>query len=137
MSPAPSEGDDDIHSWVGIIMYLPDEATRGAITKRFWEYNGMCRERLWSKFGAHQHWAKIELPDDAAAATTVRRRLAERFVDALSARGARSTRTTSSPTTSSTASATRASVRSAEGGVSFGESRLLLTKRVATLSRSH
>ena len=84
MSPAHSEGDDDIHSWVGIIMYLPDEATRGAITQRFWEYNGMCRERLWSKFGAHQHWAKIELPDDAAAAAAVRRRLAERFpVDAF------------------------------------------------------
>ena len=61
-----------------------DEATRGAITQRFWEYNGMCRERLWSKFGAHQHWAKIELPDDAAAAAAVRRRLAERFpVDAF------------------------------------------------------
>ena len=64
--------------------YLPDESTREAITARFWEYNGMCRKQLWSKFGAHQHWAKIELPDDAAAAAAVRRRLAERFpVDAF------------------------------------------------------
>ena len=79
MSPAHSEGDDDIHSWVGIIMYLPDEATRGAITQRFWEYNGMCRERLWSKFGAHQHWAKIEPPDDEAELARVCRRLDERY----------------------------------------------------------
>lgn len=62
-------------------MYLPtqEEGQRGAITRRFWEYNQLCRERLWSKFGCHQHWAKIELPDDEAGVQAMRRRLAERF----------------------------------------------------------
>jgi len=81
MSPAHSEGDHDLHSWVGIIMYLPtaDDEQRAAITKRFWEYNALCRERLWPKFGCHQHWAKIELPDDEAELQRMRKRLAERF----------------------------------------------------------
>ena len=48
-------------------MYLPTEeaSVRDAITRRFWEYNAMCRRELWSKYDAHQHWAKIEMPDDA------------------------------------------------------------------------
>ena len=81
MSPAHSAGEDDLHSWVGIIMYLPtqEEEQRTAITKRFWEYNQLCREKLWSKFGCHQHWAKIELPDDEEGIRAMRRRLAERF----------------------------------------------------------
>lgn len=37
---------------------------RDAITRRFWEYNGMCRRELWPKYDAHQHWAKIEMPED-------------------------------------------------------------------------
>ena len=119
MSPAHSEGDDDIHSWVGIIMYLPDEATRGAITQQFWEYNGMCRERLWSKFGAPSTGRRSNCPTttpppppSAAASPSASPSTPS------TARGARSTRTTSSPTTSSTASsATRARrrTRSAEG----------------------
>lgn len=81
MSPAHSSGHDDLHSWVGIIMYLPtqDDEQRTAITQRFWEYNQLCREKLWSKFGCHQHWAKIELPDDEEGIRRMRRRLAERF----------------------------------------------------------
>ena len=45
MSPAYSAGADDLHSWVGIIMYLPSEAEpRAAITERFWgDYNRMCK----------------------------------------------------------------------------------------------
>mmetsp|Transcript_15042 Transcript_15042/g.34489 ORF Transcript_15042/g.34489 Transcript_15042/m.34489 type:complete len:96 (-) Transcript_15042:80-367(-) len=45
MSPAHSRGEDDLHSWVGIIMYLPDddEEQRAAITARFWgEYNRLA-----------------------------------------------------------------------------------------------
>eukprot|EP00965_Chrysotila_dentata_P028548 948349-Pleurochrysis_carterae.AAC.1 len=50
MSPAHSPSPDDLHSWVGIIMYLPEEEVqREAITKTFWEYNAMCRDNLWSK----------------------------------------------------------------------------------------
>ena len=85
LSPAHSAGGDDLHCWVGIIMYLPDddlEARRGVreqITRRFFEYNDLCRHQLWQRYGAHQHWAKIELPDDGADADVVRRRLRERF----------------------------------------------------------
>jgi len=80
MSPAHSPSPDDLHSWVGIIMYLPEEEVqREAITKTFWEYNAMCRDNLWSKYGAHQHWAKIELPESESERAWVKRRLRERF----------------------------------------------------------
>ena len=59
---------------------------RARITKRFWEYNDLCRHRLWQPYGAHQHWAKIELPDDAADVEVVRHRLRARFpIDELNA----------------------------------------------------
>uniref|UniRef100_A0A7S2IF32 FAD-binding PCMH-type domain-containing protein n=1 Tax=Haptolina brevifila TaxID=156173 RepID=A0A7S2IF32_9EUKA len=86
MSPAYSHKPDDIFSWVGIIMYLPtQEATeRDAITKRFWEYNALCRKHLWPMYGAHQHWAKIEIPDREEDLRRIRMRLADRFaVEAL------------------------------------------------------
>ena len=81
MSPAHSDDADGLFSWVGIIMYLPTQeaAQREAITARFWEYNALCRAALWPRYGAHQHWAKIELPASAAELETMRGRLAERF----------------------------------------------------------
>jgi len=81
MSPAHSERPDDLFTWVGIIMYLPtqEKEQRDAITQRFWDYNAHCRRKLWSKFGAHQHWAKIEIPDSVDELQWVRARLAERF----------------------------------------------------------
>jgi len=82
MSPAHSKGEDDIHSWVGIIMYLPTEGEeqRAAITETFWgEYNKMCREKLWPKYDCHQHWAKIELPSSQAELEAMRSRLADRY----------------------------------------------------------
>merc|ERR1712023_346710 len=49
MSPAHSQSADDIFCWVGIIMYLPTQVKeeRDAITKRFWQYNKLCRDNLW------------------------------------------------------------------------------------------
>jgi len=81
MSPAHSERPDDLFTWVGIIMYLPtqEKEQRDAITQRFWDYNAHCRRKLWSKFGAHQHWAKIEIPESPDELRWVRARLAERF----------------------------------------------------------
>lgn len=81
MSPAHSEQADDIFSWVGIIMYLPtqDAEQREAITRRFAQYNALCRDKLWPVYGAHQHWAKIEMPESADELTHLRRRLAARF----------------------------------------------------------
>jgi len=81
MSPASSEGDEDLHSWVGIIMYLPtqEQQARDEITAKFWEYNDMCRRLLWPKYNCHQHWAKIEIPDAPDQVAAVRQRLRERF----------------------------------------------------------
>jgi L-galactono-1,4-lactone dehydrogenase len=82
MSPAHSEGADDLHSWVGIIMYMPtdDAPQRQAITEAFARYNDAVRWRLWPKYGCHQHWAKVELPATGAAdAARAKARLHERF----------------------------------------------------------
>jgi len=81
MSPAFSARADDLYSWVGIIMYLPSEepSVRDAITDKFWQYNDMCRRALWTKYGCHQHWAKIEVPDEPEQLDMVRRRLRERY----------------------------------------------------------
>ncbi|KAJ1473245.1 hypothetical protein T484DRAFT_1637252, partial [Baffinella frigidus] len=82
MSPAHSERGDDLFSWVGIIMYLPeaeeDQHLRPKITKAFKAYKESCRMGLWPTFGAHEHWAKIEDPDGEVL-EALQARLAERF----------------------------------------------------------
>lgn len=80
MSPA-SGTSDTIHSWVGIIMYLSDDDAeqRRAITAAFDAYKRRCERQLWPRFGAVEHWAKIELPTDDTHANHVRARLANRF----------------------------------------------------------
>jgi L-galactono-1,4-lactone dehydrogenase len=62
MSPAHSSNLSDIHSWVGIIMYLPtdDAATRAEITAAFERYTFMCEQKLMPKYDAKWHWAKLE-----------------------------------------------------------------------------
>ena len=63
MSPAHGPP-DGLHSWVGIIMYLPtdDEAQRRDITDRFTrEYCELMRS-IGSPFNATSHWAKLERP---------------------------------------------------------------------------
>jgi len=47
-------------------MYLPtqDQEQRNQITSAFKAFEGMCRKELWPKYGAAQHWAKIELVPD-------------------------------------------------------------------------
>ena len=62
MSPAHSSVLSDVHSWVGIIMYLPfeDPEKRAAVEKAFKEYAALCEEHLLPKYGAKWHWAKLE-----------------------------------------------------------------------------
>ena len=85
MSPASSRRRDDqsldLFSWVGIIMYLPtdDPVQRQAITDAFSHYKRRCEDLLWPRYGAVEHWAKIELPTDLSHAARVRSRLANRF----------------------------------------------------------
>ena len=83
MSPAYSENADSIFSWVGGIMYMPDDESRTDVTARFRDYTRIMN-KLSEKFGAHAHWAKIELPrtnraDSMLQVTRLRRRLRERF----------------------------------------------------------
>jgi L-galactono-1,4-lactone dehydrogenase len=64
LSPAYSKDPDTLFSWVGIIMYLPeyDNTRRPKVTEKFEEYTRMCRDHLWTPFGAKEHWAKLEYP---------------------------------------------------------------------------
>ena len=81
MSPAHSVNPRDVHSWVGIIMYLPtdDSATRAAITDAFREYAELCERELLPKYGAKWHWAKLELGDDPQRQQWVQQYLRERY----------------------------------------------------------
>uniref|UniRef100_UPI00315B4042 L-galactono-1,4-lactone dehydrogenase n=1 Tax=synthetic construct TaxID=32630 RepID=UPI00315B4042 len=81
MSPAYSPSPDSVFSWVNIIMYLPteDEEQRKAITEAFRQYRKLCETRLWDKYGAAEHWAKIEVPEDPEELEALRERLRKRY----------------------------------------------------------
>ncbi|KAL9237925.1 hypothetical protein vseg_012418 [Gypsophila vaccaria] len=85
MSPAYSSGEDDIFSWVGIIMYLPtsDARQRKQITEEFFHYRFLTQTKLWDSYTAYEHWAKIEIPKDKDELVDLQARLRKRFpVDA-------------------------------------------------------
>ena len=81
MSPAHSANPADVHSWVGIIMYLPteDPATRDAIAAAFREYAALCERSLLPKYGAKWHWAKLEPGSDPARQRWVQSHLATHY----------------------------------------------------------
>ena len=61
---SPAFGDkDSLHSWVGIIMYLPtyDENMRDAITNSFTKYGERMRDAFADEYSLKTHWAKIEI----------------------------------------------------------------------------
>jgi L-galactono-1,4-lactone dehydrogenase len=62
-------------------MYLPTSEVeqRAAITKSFFDYREAAQRQLWDKFGAHEHWAKIEVPTDEESLRWVQERLRKRF----------------------------------------------------------
>ncbi|CAG7869832.1 unnamed protein product [Brassica rapa] len=86
MSPAFSTAEDDIFSWVGIIMYLPtaDPRQRKDITDEFFHYRHLTQAKLWDQYSAYEHWAKIEqIPKDKEELEALQERLRKRFpVDA-------------------------------------------------------
>ncbi|KAG8372054.1 hypothetical protein BUALT_Bualt12G0026700 [Buddleja alternifolia] len=85
MSPAYSSSQDDIFSWVGIIMYLPtmDARQRKEITEEFFHYRLLTQKNLWDQYSAYEHWAKIEVPKDKDELAALQARLRKRFpVDA-------------------------------------------------------
>ncbi|EOY09063.1 FAD linked oxidase [Theobroma cacao] len=81
MSPASSSAEDDIFSWVGIIMYLPsmDARQRKEITEEFFHYRHLTQAQLWDKYAAYEHWAKIEVPKDKEELEALQARLKNRF----------------------------------------------------------
>lgn len=81
MSPAHSSNPRDVHSWVGVIMYLPtdDAAKRASITAAFKEYAELCERELLPKYGAKWHWAKLELGDDPQRLRWVQQYLRDRY----------------------------------------------------------
>ena len=70
-----------LHSWIGIIMYLPgdDADERDAITAAFEAYAARETEALGEKFQIRTHWAKIELPGDPEARVAARRAVESRY----------------------------------------------------------
>jgi L-galactono-1,4-lactone dehydrogenase len=83
MSPCAGPA-DSLHSWVGIIMYLPEdpdkEALRDDVTHAFiHKYKRMVEQQLLSKYDAAEHWAKIEVPEDPKDLQATRARLHKRY----------------------------------------------------------
>ena len=80
MSPAAGSA-QSLHSWVGIIMYLPTtvESEREAITQAFTRYGEQEFDKLGDKYKLRTHWAKIELPEDANRLATLRRQIREHY----------------------------------------------------------
>ncbi|KAL2501812.1 L-galactono-1 [Forsythia ovata] len=81
MSPAYSSSEDDIFSWVGIIMYLPtmEARQRKQITEEFFHYRQLAQKKLWDKYSAYEHWAKIEVPKDKDELAALQARLRKRY----------------------------------------------------------
>jgi L-galactono-1,4-lactone dehydrogenase len=80
MSPAAGPP-GALFSWVGVIMYLPPDApTRDAVTASFKRYAAVVERELMPRFGAVEHWAKLEVPEgDPEAVERLRARLAARY----------------------------------------------------------
>lgn len=81
LSPVASKNPSDLHSWIGIIMYIPTEVPteRQAITDRFMKFGRMMEKKMMAKYGATWHWAKLEVPEDAAERSWVQGMIAKRF----------------------------------------------------------
>ena len=58
---------------------------RAASRAREPRYKRAAEARLWQRYGAVEHWAKVERPRDADEAERVRARLRRRFGDDLDA----------------------------------------------------
>jgi len=74
---------ESLFSWVGIIMYLPEEegkeALREDVTRAFVEYKRLAEQRMLPRYNAVEHWAKIEIPQDERELRATRARLHARY----------------------------------------------------------
>jgi len=84
LSPA-SGPPGSVHSWVGVIMYLPHEQeARDKVTAAFRQYSQMVQDKLMPRYNAVWHWAKLEppvpgSPGAEAELGRIRKRLAARY----------------------------------------------------------
>ncbi|KAI9918213.1 hypothetical protein PsorP6_011309 [Peronosclerospora sorghi] len=80
MSPASASNPNQIFSWVGIILYLPtaEKKVRQSIKNCFQEFSAVFRDFM-KPFGAMEHWAKIEWPENADERQVMRNRLMKRY----------------------------------------------------------
>lgn len=78
---SPANGESGYICWVGIINYLPDVPGDGDkdITEAFTKYRKSCERRMWSSFGAVEHWAKTEIPGDIEDLELLRQRVRSRY----------------------------------------------------------
>jgi L-galactono-1,4-lactone dehydrogenase len=78
---SPSHGaPGELFSWVGLIMYLPEDAAqRRQVTEAFGRYRRLVERELMGRYRAVEHWAKIEAPLEAAELAAARARLAARY----------------------------------------------------------
>ncbi|KAG1665934.1 hypothetical protein FOA52_004524 [Chlamydomonas sp. UWO 241] len=77
MSPAAGPP-GSVHSWVGVIQYLPDDPEqRAQVTQAFKSYATIVHEKLMPRFNATWHWAKLE--PEWMAPSVLAKRLAARF----------------------------------------------------------
>ena len=92
-SPASAS---ELHSWLGIIMYLPPSdaggetrahapSRREAVAAAFEAYKRGLGEAVFARVGAREHWAKIEVPKGEAELMALRRRLAASYGEGLQA----------------------------------------------------
>lgn len=78
---SPAHGAGGVHSWVGVIMYLPaGQSAEGLaeITRKFEDYVDVLRP-VFERYGAVPHWAKIEPRRDAAGLEAQREMLRRRY----------------------------------------------------------
>jgi L-galactono-1,4-lactone dehydrogenase len=94
MSPVHSADPSALFTWIGIIMYLPpagspsgpDAAKRAAVRHAFEAYRAAWMAKVGERYGAADHWAKIEVPPTEAQLIALRARLRQRYpVDAFNA----------------------------------------------------
>lgn len=79
MSPAAGSP-ADLFSWVGVIMYLPDEpSARREVAAKFKAYRQLCVERLFDGVQGVEHWAKVEPGDTPRRAKAQLARIAGRL----------------------------------------------------------
>lgn len=81
MSPAYSSDSKGLHSWVGIIHYLPsdDAIQRKSVTESFTGRYCDLMRGIGQEYSATSHWAKLEIPKSLFEVVDLRLFMQSRF----------------------------------------------------------